>query len=94
MAKYRKVPVIIDAYTWDELYAVIVDGKDGGDTLESAIIARDVEYEGNKSKNFIIHTLEGDMKMSQSDMLIVGIKSECYPCKLDVFEKTYEFVSE
>lgn len=38
----------------------------------------------------IIHTLEGDMIASPGDCIITGIHGEKYPCKPDIFEKTYE----
>lgn len=41
-------------------------------------------------KEVIIHTLEGDMKASAGDYIITGINGEQYPCKPDIFEKTYE----
>ncbi len=40
----------------------------------------------------IIHTLEGDMKASVGDYIITGVNGEQYPCKSDIFEKTYEKV--
>ena len=40
-------------------------------------------------KDIIIHTLEGDMHAKKGDYIITGIKGEKYPCKPDVFEKTY-----
>ena len=41
----------------------------------------------------IIHTLEGDMKASFGDYIIIkGVNGEFYPCKPDIFEKTYEVV--
>ena len=60
--KYRKKPVIVDAYQTD--------------------------------KEMIIHTLEGDMKASVGDYIITGVNGEQYPCKPDIFEKTYEVVDE
>lgn len=41
-------------------------------------------------KEMIIHTLEGDMKASPGDYIITGVNGEQYPCKPDIFEKTYE----
>lgn len=38
---------------------------------------------------FIIHTLEGNHKANIGDWIIQGIKGEFYPCKPDIFEKTY-----
>lgn len=40
----------------------------------------------------IIHTLEGDMKASPGDFIITGVRGEKYPCKPDIFWKTYEEV--
>lgn len=40
----------------------------------------------------IIHTLEGDMHASPGDWIITGVNGEQYPCKPDVFEKTYQSV--
>ena len=41
----------------------------------------------------IIHTLEGDMIASPGDWIITGVNGEQYPCKPDVFEKTYQKVN-
>jgi len=40
----------------------------------------------------IINTLEGDMKASPGDWIITGVNNEQYPCKPDIFERTYEKV--
>ena len=45
-------------------------------------------------KEMIIHTLEGDMKANEGDWIITGVNGEQYPCKPDIFEKTYEQVSD
>ena len=62
MAKYRKKPVVIDAYQTD--------------------------------KELEIETLEGTMHASVGDWIITGVNGEKYPCKPDIFEKTYEKVEE
>ena len=41
-----------------------------------------------------IETLECKMKAKKGDYIITGIKGEKYPCKPDIFEKTYEEVKE
>ena len=41
-------------------------------------------------KEFDIKTLEGIMHASIGDYIITGISGEQYPCKPDIFEKTYE----
>lgn len=37
-----------------------------------------------------IDTLEGKMTASPGDWIITGVNGEQYPCKPDIFEKTYE----
>lgn len=46
------------------------------------------------SKELIIKTLEGDMKASVGDWIITGVNGEQYPCKPDIFKKTYEPVED
>lgn len=40
----------------------------------------------------IISTLEGQMLVNFNDFIIQGVNGELYPCKPDIFEKTYEQV--
>ncbi|MBU5327513.1 PGDYG domain-containing protein [Bacillus paralicheniformis] len=40
-------------------------------------------------KEMYIETLEGTLKASPGDWIIKGVNGEVYPCKPDVFEKTY-----
>lgn len=42
----------------------------------------------------IIHTLEGDMRATDGDYIIKGVKGEFYPCRKDIFEETYEKINE
>ena len=37
-----------------------------------------------------IPTLEGTMTVSLGDYIIRGVNGEYYPCKPDIFQKTYE----
>jgi len=45
-------------------------------------------------KEMSIETLEGEMKAFPGDWIIKGVNGELYPCKPDIFEKTYEPVDE
>lgn len=45
-------------------------------------------------KELIINTLEGPLKASAGDYIITGLRGEQYPCKPDVFHKTYDLVDE
>ena len=42
----------------------------------------------------IIRTLEGDMVANAGDWIVRGVKGEYYPCKPEIFEKTYEEVGK
>jgi len=43
-------------------------------------------------QDMIIKTLEGDMRAQKGDWIITGVNGEQYPCKPDIFDKTYERV--
>ncbi|MCI7600806.1 MAG: PGDYG domain-containing protein [Megasphaera sp.] len=42
------------------------------------------------NKEMVIHTLEGNHHASVGDWIITGVNGEQYPCKPDIFAKTYE----
>lgn len=42
----------------------------------------------------IIQTLEGSLRAAPGDWIITGIRGEQYPCKPDVFERTYQRVAD
>ena len=44
-------------------------------------------------EEMIIQILEGTLRAAAGDWIITGIRGEQYPCKPDVFEKTYEPVN-
>lgn len=87
MGKYRKRPVVIDAWEFD--------GRlDFSKTLPAEVkdIATGIRLtQDNKLR---IPTLEGDMFAETGDFIIKGVKGEFYPCKPDIFKLTYEAVDE
>ena len=80
--KFRKKPIVIEAVQWT-----------GANTVEIArFLGRsldDVSSPPFKS-TLIVKTLEGDMRANLLDWIIQGVNGEFYPCKPDIFEKTYE----
>lgn len=52
----------------------------------------DISIRLKEEGTLLIRTLEGDHIASVGDYIIKGIKGEIYPCKPDIFEKTYEEV--
>jgi hypothetical protein len=56
---------------------------------------RPVVIDAVRLKNkVLVHTDEGEMIGEPGDWLITGVNGEQYPCKDDVFRKTYEAVAE
>ena len=49
-------------------------------------------YQTDREMN--IETLEGVMHAEPGDWIITGVNGERYPCKSDIFEKTYEPVPD
>ena len=48
------------------------------------------EKEHGGKWDLYIHTLEGNHKALINDYIIKGVHGEFYPCKPDIFEKTYD----
>ena len=87
--KYRKKPVIIEAIQFEDNSDRIIEIHEfmGGDTIR-------VNYEDKDNPYLKIETLEGIMKASVGDYIIKGVNGEFYPCKPDIFETTYERVTD
>lgn len=84
--KFRKKPVIIEAEQF------VIYHQEG--TVMNKIV-NEVNYpvyRDEKGAHIFIPTLEGNMRANHLDWIIKGINSEFYPCKPDIFEKTYEKV--
>lgn len=80
--RYRKKPVEVTA----ELYRPGLE-----DGFKEAIEGLGEGIRGvRKVKRPYIKTLEGVMFISPGDYIITGVAGERYPCKPDIFEKTYE----
>lgn len=87
--KYRKKPVEIEAFQYDGDFK---DSKGKYYIPEWGIKAYKegiLFFDGPTLK---VKTLEGNMIASEKDFIIQGINGEIYPCKPDIFEKTYEKV--
>lgn len=77
--KYRKKPVVIDAWqnSDENEFPAWVDNADVGRESGGVIL---------------INTLEGVMRAMPGDYIIKGVQGEVYPCKPDIFKATYEKV--
>lgn len=80
VTKYRKKPVVIEA-----LHFTADTGWD--EVYEFCPDARP------RNAELYIKTLEGEMHVSEGDYIIKGVNGEFYPCKPDIFEKSYELAA-
>lgn len=97
MAKYRKKPIVIEAFqltnrtrasneNWPQwLHEAWQERRDTVGAVFPYVTGSGVGPLG-------IFTLEGTHKCEIGDWIIQGVNKELYPCKADIFEKTYEAV--
>ncbi len=84
--KFIKKRVVIEAVHWNGI-KVSETPEWILEALNSGVLVRF----GDKVQ---VRTLEGVMTASPGDYIIKGVDGELYPCKPDIFEKTYEKVEE
>lgn len=93
MEKYRKKPVEVDAFQFCGDFMKV--GANCRGVPDWGICAYDdgvIYYK--KIDECFIKTLNGDVRVRVGDYIIRGINGELYPCKPDIFEKTYEKVEK
>lgn len=91
MPKFRKKPVIVEAVRYLGHNTTEIESFVGHQFYpelesESAYLAG----KGGPIFSISIPTLEGNMKAMTGDWIIKGVSNEYYPCKPDIFERTYE----
>ena len=87
--KYRKKPIVIEACqllweNWNQICTFCNVGKLADNRPQGSQVGSELKL--------LIPTLEGLMTADEKDWIIKGVKGEFYPCKPDIFEKTYEVV--
>lgn len=103
-SRYKKKPVEIAAVQFtggaENATEIIswVDSGGGTASWSEPLDAWEFEVEdgtighGPIEERLRIETLEGTMHASVGDWIIEGVNCEFYPCKPDIFDKTYELV--
>lgn len=89
MTQYRKKQVVINAWPAKEISFFAVN-----DWSKMPKEIKDVGWVFLTNGEINIPTLEGTMKANKDDMIIQGVNGEFYPCKQDIFEKTYELFKQ
>lgn len=93
MTRYRKRPVEIDAIQWtgDNIDAVM-----GFMSPQQPVHVNSLSHmQFTNADDLVgIETLEGLMVANKGDWIVRGIQNELYPVKPDIFEATYEPVTD
>lgn len=93
--KYRKKPVIVDAFKWTG----VIDQEEYPEWIVDALKMKKVFFaevcvariiQPNDEIMLEIMTPKGRMYAYIGDYVIRGVKGEIYPCKPHIFEATYE----
>lgn len=92
--KCRKKPVDVEAIQWTGLNLEEVKTFVGESLIYDIIDTAWQAGKGAPNVNMKIKTLEGDMRAYKGDFIIKGVNGEFYPCKPDIFEKTYEVLGQ
>lgn len=86
--KARKKPVVIEMIKFDSITAQsLIEIKE---TLGFQDLI--VSFKEPNNPVIKIETLEGTMTANIGDYIIKGVQGELYPCKPDIFEKTYDII--
>ena len=84
--KFRKKPIVVEAMQF-----IAGDANKLAELLNFIAQTHDVKVlTAFPSAKLEITTLEGDMIATDGDWIIKGIQGEIYPCKADIFKKTYD----
>ncbi len=89
--KFRKKPIVIEAFKWTGDDNQVEDPEWIVEAMKEKKVSIEV---WNGELVMFIETLEGTMQGKLGDYIIKGIKGEIYPCKPDIFEATYETVTD
>lgn len=82
---YESKPKVVKAMEWD---GSVESTKEIIRYCEGKVTHKAERHIGGLNKLYIA-TLEGEMEASLGDYIIQGVKGEFYPCKPDVFHKSY-----
>jgi hypothetical protein len=84
--RFRKRPVVIEAMQFTD--------ETKNQCFNFVSCNRYASFDMDGKPQLKIQTLEGVIIASIGDWIIKGVNGEFYPCKPDIFEKTYEEVKE
>ena len=89
MTKYRKKPVVVEA--WKFTRKALENKPEWLVYDEKKVVGKPDSFTGDVVM-LLLNTLEGHLWATEGDYIIKGVRGEVYPCKPDIFEQTYEEV--
>ena len=96
MASYRKKPVEIEAFQYN---GNLIKNRNVNyypdwaiKAFKEGIMFYDSLNDGEEPCELFISTLEGKHHVSVNDYVIQGVNGELYPCKPDIFARTYDLI--
>lgn len=89
--RYRKKPVVVDAFQLTRYVDMVApDWFTKAVNEEKVFIDRSIVDGAARIYGCTVMTHEEQMRAKLGDYIIRGVNGELYPCKSDIFEKTYE----
>ncbi len=90
--QYKKIPVTVWAMKFQ------TNSEQHNENMNAICIwinqgnPPEASHAWHNGTDIFIQTLEGTMRASCGDWIIKGVNGEFYPCKEDIFNKTYEAI--
>lgn len=91
--RYRRKPVVVEAFQLND-----DPEREAPEWFTKAVVDETIWIDRAMNDGHIsvygctVQTLEGKMHAKLGDYIIRGVNGELYPCKPDIFTKTYELV--
>ncbi|MCY3677924.1 MAG: hypothetical protein OXH66_10100 [Gemmatimonadetes bacterium] len=95
MKRFRKKPVVIEAFRLG--YDQFPSGEWWGERIPREMNNQGLpphDWGGSVWHGITIPTLEGDHTARVGDWIVKGVAGEVYPVRHDIFQQTYEEVTE
>lgn len=89
----RKKPIAVEAVQYSANKGFLENADWIENAIREGILIRNLNT-SNAECRWMVDTLEGSMRIGNGDWLIKGVDGELYPCKDEIFRKTYEIVTQ
>ncbi len=97
MKKATKKPVEIEYFTFEEIKALAF-------ASDKTIDCKELDFRGHTimwydklgiyNDVLSVETLTGKVNLNKNYVIIIGVQNEIYPCKIDIFNETYDILGD